>query len=94
LNTHPTPENKQPAGLRFRELFRSETEFGYPFNKIQIPNNAGKFGKEWEKKKWRQKEGEGRGRRERERERRVACAVVATKILFLQGEDRFVVLLL
>jgi hypothetical protein len=36
-----------------------------------------------------------RARKERERgERRVACAVVAAKILFLQGEDRFVVLLL
>jgi hypothetical protein len=31
---------------------------------------------------------------EGERERRVACAVFAAKILFLQGEDRFVVLLL
>lgn len=59
-----------------------------------LENSERRWRKKWEKKKWRRKEGEGRGRRDIERERRVACAVVAAKILFLQGEDRFVVLLL
>jgi hypothetical protein len=58
-----------------------------------LENSERRWRKKGEKKKWRLKE-EGRGRRERERERRVACAVVAANILFLQGEDRFVVLLL
>jgi hypothetical protein len=65
------------------------TKFKYP---TMLENSERRWRKRMGEKEWAAER--RRARKERERERRVACAVVAAKILFLQGEDWFVVLLL